>query len=105
MELFKLFKVDIWWKLVLWCGIALISVSLIFEKIQVVNPKHLLGLGLGMFLVGISFFIANKHVSMPYMGGMLSTETTKHSAVTAILLAIGLCLVSLFFILLVISLV
>lgn len=96
MEYFKLFKIDVWWKLVLWCGIALFASGLLFNNIEIINPRHLIGLGLGMFLIGLSFFIANKIANDIRIDGILSTYVIVHNTATRLIFWIGVLLSSIF---------
>lgn len=61
MRLWDALKIDSWWKCVLTCGVALIAISLLFN-IELVNRKHLLGIGIGMFIVGLANWMALKTV-------------------------------------------
>lgn len=76
MDFIKLFNIDSWWKVVLWIGIALCGIVLIFD-VKIVEAKHLLGLGLGLIIVGISIFgaqntMCNKYLNlMGYLKDML----------------------------------
>lgn len=88
MEILNTLKLDAWWKVVLVCGIALVASALTFD-IEIVDRKHLLGLGLGMFLVGISNFAALKTVVIPDKGGYWETKTPIHNRITKVILCIG----------------
>ena len=50
-------KLDSWWSITLWSGVALFTSGLIFN-IEIVNRKHLMGLGIGMFIIGLVSFIS-----------------------------------------------
>ena len=102
-ETIKIFKVDTWWKFVLLLGLVLITSVFSFD-IGVINEKHLLGLGAGLLTIGIAYFKANKHINIPYQGGILSTEKVIHDIYSIIILAIGLVITILFFTLLIIGL-
>lgn len=97
MDILKNLKLDSWWKVVLWCGIALFASALIFN-IEIVNRKHLLGLGLGMFLVGVANFAALHSIAVPdeFRTGYWTTKKTIHSIRTRIWLYIGWGLVVIF---------
>ena len=83
------FKIDEWWKTVLICGIALIAVSLLFE-IDIVNRKHLMGVGLGMFIIGIANWIALKTVIHEYgIQGFFHGRVPVHNTFTKIMQIIG----------------
>jgi hypothetical protein len=102
-EIVKPFKVNMWWKAALILGVAASGVALMFD-IKILNEKYLFGLGLGLILIGMSCFIANKHVNIPYLGGMLSTEKLMHNVFTIIIFAIGTGITILFLTLLIIDL-
>ena len=77
MNIFQNLKLNTWYGIVLYVGILLIGSSLFF-KIDFIEEKHLFGLGLGFFLIGISFFMAERYVNeiKPqnfYTGGAAST--------------------------------
>lgn len=95
MKLLEIFKIDTWWKVVLLIGCLLVAVSLIFN-ITILNPKHLFGLGLGMFLIGIANFMAQKFRAIPVIGGYLSKMEMHHNFVSIIILIIGIGLVGAF---------
>ena len=90
MDFIKLFNIDSWWKVVLWIGIALCGIVLIFD-VKIVEAKHLLGLGLGLIIVGISIFGAQKYYvqQVPELNGIFEGHVTRHNAVTSCGLIIG----------------
>ncbi|MEI6348877.1 MAG: hypothetical protein WCP69_13095 [Bacteroidota bacterium] len=104
MNIFENFKIDVWWKAVLLIGCLLIAASFFFN-ITFINPKHLFGLGLGLSLIGLSYFIANKHAHTPVSGGFLVQQITQHNFVTILLLIIGIVISVMFFIFLLIQLI
>ena len=82
-------KIDEWCKAVLICGVALIAVSLLFD-IQIVNRKHLMGIGLGMFIIGIANWMALKTVIRQYdERGFFHGQIPVHRTFTKIMQAIG----------------
>lgn len=85
-----------WWKVVFLLGTALVGAGFAFPNLATVNPRHLVGLGLGLILMGLSFWIANKHVHVPYNGGLLSTEEPHHNTVTKIIFFVGLLITVVF---------
>jgi hypothetical protein len=103
-EIINMSKVNIWWKSVLILGIAASGTALMVD-IKILNEKHLFGLGLGLITIGMSCFIANKHINMPYQGGILSTEKLVHNVSTRIMFSIGLAITILFLTLLIIDLI
>lgn len=101
MKTLDSFKIDAWWKAVLICGIALIAVSLLFE-IEIVNRKHLMGIGAGMFIIGISNWIALKTVIHEYgVQGFFHGQVPIHSTSTKWMQRIGVIIVAGFGILLI----
>lgn len=90
MDFIKLFNIDSWWKVVLWIGIALCGIVLIFD-VNIVDAKHLLGLGIGLIIVGISIFGAQKYYvqQAPEFNGIFKGHITQHNAITRCGLVIG----------------
>ena len=95
MELGNLFKVDHWWKLVLLCGILLAASSLIFD-IRFIERRYVLGLGLGMALIGIGYWMAKKVAHAWADGGMYSWDIFQHTWITKTIITTGI-LISLYF--------
>ncbi len=95
-------KLNTWWKVILWLGVVADAATFIFN-IDFINKKYLFGLGLGMILIGISYWIAQKTYSTlkpsnVYTGqaGILSWKEINHNPVTVILLTLGITLVIIF---------
>lgn len=89
MKMWDTFKIDSWWKTVLACGIALVAVSLLFN-IELVNRKHLMGIGLGMFILGLSNWIAQRTVIQEYGNqGFFHAQVPIHNTFTKTMQAIG----------------
>ncbi len=102
MTFLENFKIDTWWKIILYLGVGAIVASFYF-KITFIEGKHLFGFGLGMFLIGISFGIAEQNCSVikppnAYTGpaALISWKEFKYNPITAILLLAGLIMVGLF---------
>lgn len=95
MELGNLFKVDHWWKLALLCGILLTASSLIFD-IQFIERRYMLGLGLGMVLIGIGYWMAKKVAHVWANGGVYFWDIFQHTWITKTMIGIGI-LISLYF--------
>lgn len=90
MDFIKLFNIDNWWKAVLWIGIALCGIVLIFD-VKIVEAKHLLGLGLGLIIIGISVFGAQKYCvqKIPGFEGLFEGHITQHNTITRCGVIIG----------------
>jgi hypothetical protein len=88
-------KIDIWWKAVLVLGVLSIASAMSFE-INFIENKHLFGLGLGMILIGISFWMAWKTASAIDNGRLWSTKIIDHNIVSIIILILGIGLSILF---------
>lgn len=95
MKLLDSLKLDSWWAILLYLGIALLMVSLI-TNVEFIEKKHLFGLGLGVFLIGFSYKMAEKYLNMREPGGILSTKIIKHTFPTIVLLILGLGLTVIF---------
>jgi hypothetical protein len=101
-NLFNNFKLDKWWRIVLWLGILSVTGSFIYTP-DFIEAKNLFGLGLGMILVGLSFVIAERSYSWikppnVYTGGaaLITQDATEHNLVTRTICLIGICLVGIF---------
>lgn len=95
-------KIDTWWKVVLLLGMCAVFMSLTI-KVNFIQNKHLFGLGMGMLMVGVSYWIAEKKFSTikppnVYTGpaALISWKKINHNLITGIILAIGLTLTCLF---------
>ena len=95
MKILENLKLDTWWGIVLYMGVACMAASL-YIKVDFIEQKHLFGFGLGMFLIGLSFIMANKTATTFIHGGMLSTKITQHNFISVIILIIGLVLTGIF---------
>ena len=102
MKFLDAIKLDKWWKLVLYIGIGAVVASLYFQ-ISFIENKHLFGLGIGMFLIGLSLWIAEQHFSAikppnVYTGptALISWTEIRHNPVTIILFLLGLIFIGLF---------
>lgn len=95
MKLLENLKLDRWYGIVLYLGVALISASL-FLTPEFVAQKHLFGLGVGMLLIGIGYVMSEKYMHEIAYGGIISHKINKHNFASIILIAIGVGLVGLF---------
>lgn len=91
MNIFGNLKLDKWYSIVLFLGFLMIGASMFF-KITFIEVKHLFGFGLGLVMIGISFFMAQKVASQFAFGGILSWPIIKHNLVSIIILIIGIAL-------------
>src|SRR5690606_16959396 len=102
-DLFKNLKLDAWWGMVFYLGVGAI-VSSFFFQIDFIESKHLFGLGLGMILIGLSFWMAERKLSKiqpPHFstGGsalLFSWNEIRHNPITLIVLFIGGAMVCFF---------
>jgi len=102
------FKLDKWWKIVLWLGILSIVSSFVYTP-EFIKSKNLFGLGLGLILIGMSYLIAEKSYSWikpsnVYTGGLalITQKIIKHNVLTRLIFFIGVGLM-LFFIFLIVK--
>jgi len=100
-------KLDSWWKAVFYLGVAGIACSFLYHP-EFIEQKHLFGLGLGLVIIGIAYWIAEKDQSAikppnAYTGpaAFMTWKVIKHTPVSIILLLIGLGLFGLFGVLIV----
>jgi hypothetical protein len=82
-------KVDKWYGIVLYIGILAAGTSMI-KGDDFLSRKHLLGLGVGCILTGLSFFMAQKKEDFPYQEGILFRDITKHNWITIPVLLLGI---------------
>lgn len=81
-------------------------ITLVFD-IQVVNAKHLLGLSIGLVMIGLSVFGAQRYsvIPAPELNGMFEGYVTKHNWFIRCVLIIGFVLSILFLILIIVNLI
>lgn len=89
------FKIDIWWKAVLYLGILSVAGAILFN-ITLIERKYLFGLGIGMIMIGLGFWKAWKTFSKIAFNGILSWKDYKHDLSSIVLISIGLLLTGLF---------
>ncbi len=95
MKILENLKLDKWYGIVLYLGVALIAASLLFKP-EFIEQKHAFGLGVGMILIGLAYVMSEtQHNEIAY-GGILTQKYNKHNFVTIVLIMIGLGLVGLF---------
>lgn len=95
MDFLEKIKLDRWFGIVLYLGVGLLGITF-FTKPEFVEKKHLLGLGLGCILIGISYFIAEKHLTEFIRGGMLKTKILQHNFISYLILILGIGMVGYF---------
>lgn len=102
MKLLESLKIDTWWKVILLLGVGAVFMSF-YTKIDFIQNKHLCGLGIGMLLIGISFWIAEKSFSTikppnAYTGptALISWKEIHHNPVTTVLFLLGFISICLF---------
>ena len=83
MDYLKLLNIDRWWKVVLWLGVALCGIVLTCD-VKIIDAKHLLGLGFGLIIIGISIWGAQKHYiqPLPEINRLAEGPITQHNIVT-----------------------
>ena len=92
MSILNTLKLDSWWKILLWLGVALIFVVFRFAP-EFIEKRHLFGLGFGMIIVGLSYFAAQEWRIKPpnaYTGGVAQYVVIKHTPGTKLFLVIEL---------------
>jgi len=106
MDYIKWLNIDNWWKVVLWLGVSLCIISLLFD-IDIVSTKHLLGLSIGLIIIGLSMFGAQVNCVqlMPKLHGYAQGHITRHNAITRICLIVGVILTVLFLVLIILRLI
>ena len=95
MDIGNIFKVDHWSKFVLFCGI-LLSAAAFFFNIQFVSQKYLLGLGIGLILIGVGYWMARKVAHRWADGGMYQWVVFIHNWKTRSIIGLG-TIISLYF--------
>jgi hypothetical protein len=111
MNILENLKLDKWYGIVLYLGILMILASLLFD-VKYLEEKHTFGFGLGLVMIGLSNFMAEKTESAfkpnnfsTGPAGILSWRVIKHNPVTFIIPIIGIGLTLLFGFLIVKSLI
>lgn len=95
MKLLENLKLDRWYRIVLYLGVALIA-STLFFKIEFLEQKNIFGLGIGMIIIGVAHIMSERHISEIAYGGILTTEIKKHNCVSMLLIIIGIGLIGIF---------
>jgi hypothetical protein len=83
----------IWWRLFVFAGLIVSGLSIwSADSITIVNPAYLIGIGIGMFLVGISFWIAD--TKSFWFDGIRywQNQTPVHTWFTRLILWVGIIL-------------
>ena len=104
MDYIKWLSIDHWWKVVLWIGVSLCIISLLFD-IDIVSTKHLLGLSIGLIIIGLSMFGAQVNCVQLKLHGYAQGHITRHNTITRICLIFGVILTVLFLVLIILRLI
>lgn len=106
MDFLKWLEINTWWKAIFWLGVVIGGLALSI-RIQLLDARHLLGLSVGLIVIGLSIFAAQKDaiVPTPELGGFFQGKITQHNILTSIFLLIGFIVTILFMILIIIDLV
>ena len=91
MNIFENLKLNKWYGIILYLGVLIIAASLLF-KVDFLEEKHTFGFGLGLIMIGLSYFMAEKVANQFAYGGILSWQIIKHNPVSVIILTIGIAL-------------
>lgn len=89
MDILKNLGLEHWWNILIYLGVALIAATLIFE-IDFIEKKYLFGLGLGLFITGLSNHIAFKHFTVMDGPGYWSGKKMVHTWYTKLLFMVGI---------------
>lgn len=111
MKILENLKLDTWFGVMLYVGVLMMAAS-IFVDITFLEEKHLFGLGMGMFVFGLSFRMAEKYQNTfnpPHLDTGPATffewKVIKHNTFSIITLIIGLGLICLFGVMVLIDLI
>jgi hypothetical protein len=88
-------KLNKWYGIVLYIGILAAGLSLLSGN-EILSRKHLMGLGMGCILTGLSFFIAQKRENHFVNNGILYRDFIKHTWITIPILLVGIFLILFF---------
>jgi hypothetical protein len=92
--------IERWYNIILLLGVGLVGSSFMFD-INFLNKKHLIGLGIGMILVGLSLNIARKYFYTRYSNGLMQEERIVHTWYTKLMLIDGVIIIAIFLTLLI----
>jgi hypothetical protein len=92
--------IERWYNIILLLGLGLVGSSFMFE-INFLNKKHLVGLGVGMIIIGLSLNIARKYFYTRYPTGFMQEEGILHNWYTKLMLIVGIIIVIIFLTLLI----
>ena len=102
MNLINKLRLDSWWNLIMYLGVLLGAASLKLD-IKFIENKNLFGLSLGMIMLGISFWIAEKEQSAikpsnAYTGpaALISWREIHHNFFSLFCLVISIFLILIF---------
>lgn len=89
MDIGNMFKIDVWWKFVLIVGVLLAAAAFMLN-IEFIERRYVLGLGIGLVLIGIGYWMAKKVANEFTDTGIFSYPIYKHNFVTVLLIALGI---------------
>ena len=95
MDILKNLKLDNWWSVMLWCGVALFVSGVLFD-IQVIERKHIIGLGVGFFIVGMTYFRSLRYLYKKEIDGYFEGQTPILSTTAKIIVCIGWAIIIFF---------
>lgn len=102
-EFLKALKIEFWWQAVLLIGVALCAATLLVD-ISFVNPKYLFTFGFGCVFIGIGFWISKRYRVIKAPEGIYQWAACEHNKITKTIIAIGLIISTISFILILCSL-
>lgn len=88
MNILEKLNLDRWFGIVFYLGVLLMAGAM-FGTADFVQKKDVFGLGLGMILIGIAHFIAEKYLNEFIGTGIVYTKVLKHNFLTILLIIIG----------------
>ena len=105
MDYFNWIKYINRWKFILILGVLLMFLGLYLHNEMPVNPKIIIGLGVGLFIVGLSYWMATKYITIYDNNNIFQTKKIIDSLTTKVMRIIGVLILLYFFVILMIELV
>lgn len=97
-------KIEEWWEIITIIGAAGFVVSLLFDSPNI-NMRHLTGLFVGLFIMGISCWASVKTIYKEVPGGIFTGRIVKFTPITKSIFIVGVLITVLFLTLLLIDLI